>query len=204
MSKITYIKDVDLMTEIDNYDTIVIGTNVYCTLSQGIQRDIALNYPYARNKNLSLKYGDVKRLGDFVACEDEGSPTIILAFIYKGYAYKPNKHTDVLEYESLARCLQKINEEYKGKTIATTLLGCSRFDGNGDPSKVKEIIDNTLVDVDVYVYDYMQKSRDEKQQETRKKELELKNISYELYYQAVKKRKELADKRFLKNGFARY
>ena len=45
---INIIKDEDIMNHINEYDVVLIGTNVYCTLSQGVQRDIALNYPYVR------------------------------------------------------------------------------------------------------------------------------------------------------------
>lgn len=201
---VTYKNDINLMDEISNYKIVVIGTNVYCTLSQGIQRDVALNYPYTRKLNLTLKYGDVSRLGDILTCKEEGEITFILAFIYKGYAYRASKTEDTLEYDKLVMALKKINTLYKGETIAMPLLGCSRFDGNGDKYRVKEILAATLTDVNAIVYDYEQKSRDEKQKEIRKKELALKKISHKLYYEAVRKRKEEAEKRFLKNNFARY
>mgnify|MGYP003315693030 CR=1 FL=1 len=44
--------------------------------------------------------------------------------------------------------------KYKGKTIACPLLGCSRFDGNGNREKVLEIINNTIKDVNLIIYDY--------------------------------------------------
>lgn len=201
---IKIISDVNLMDDISKYEIILIGTNVYCTLSQGIQRDIALNYPYVRNENLNTKYGDVSKLGTVLECKCDGEPTIVLLYMYRGYPYRKSMDEDYLDYQSLEKCLKKINKIYKEKKIATTLLGCSRFDGNGNKEKVIEIMNKTLKDVDVTVYDFFQKSRDEKQIETRKKELELKAINYELYREAVKKRKEEAEKRYKRNGFARY
>lgn len=204
IENITYINGIDLFQNISNYSYIVVGTNVYCTLSQGLQRDIALNYPYVRELNLKLKYGDISRLGEFLECKEPNQPTFILAFIYKGYAYRKNKTEDTLEYGALESVLNKINKHYQGKTIAMPLLGCSRFDGNGSKERVMELIQNCLTDVIVDVYDYEQKSRTEKQKETREKEMKLKTISYDLYYNAVKKRKIEANNRFKKNGFARY
>lgn len=202
---INIIEDVDLMLDIKKYDLILIGTNVYCTLGQGIQRDIALNYPYVRQKNLDLgRYGDPKKLGTILECSEKNEPTIVLLYMYKGYPPRKSKDEDYLDYNALEACLKKINSSYPSKRIATTLLGCSRFDGNGDKEKVLEIFQKTIKDVDLTIYDFFQKSRDEKQIETRKKELELKKINYELYHEAVKKRKEEAEKRYKRNGFARY
>lgn len=201
---IKVVSDVNLMDDISEYEIILIGTNVYCTLSQGIQRDIALNYPYVRENNLKTKYGDISKLGTMLECSCEGEPTIVLLYMYRGYPYRKSMDEDYLDYKSLEKCLKKVNTIYAGKKIATTLLGCSRFDGNGDKEKVMEIMSSTLTNVDITVYDFFQKSRDEKQIETRKKELELKAISYDLYHEAVKKRKEEAEKRYKRNGFARY
>lgn len=201
---LTVIKDIDLMQDIGKYDVILIGTNTYCTLSQGIQRDIALNYPYVREDNLNTKYGDITKVGNILECKRDNEPTITLLYINRGYPYRKKASDEYLDYDALEKCLKKVNNKYKDKKVATTLLGCSRFDGNGNKEKVLEIMDNTLTNVDVTVYDFFQKSRDEKQIETRKREVRLKEISYELYHEAVKKRKEEAEKRFKRNGFARY
>lgn len=202
---ITIIKDINLIHEIAKYDIIFIGTNVYCTLSQGIQRDIAINYGYVRQQNLDAGgYGDVTKLGKILECKQDNEPTIVLGYIYRGYPYRKTKDEDYLDYDALKKCLSKINKLYKGKKIGTTLLGCSRFDGNGNKDRVLEIMEKVLTDTDVYVYDFFQKSRDEKQQELRKKELEIKKIDRKLYYETVRKRKKEADERFKKNGFARY
>jgi hypothetical protein len=198
------IKDVNIMDEISKYDTVLIGTNVYCTLSQGVQRDIALNYSYAREKNFQTKYGDVSKLGKILECTCENEPTIVLLYMYRGYPYRKKMDEDYLDYNALEKCLKEVNKKYKNKTLATTLLGCSRFDGHGDRDKVIDIMNKTLTDVHVVVYDFFQKSRDEKQIETRKRELAIKAVDYKLYYETVKKRKEEAEKRFKKNGFARY
>ena len=40
------IQDINLFNDIDKYDVILIGTNIYNTLSQGFQRDIMLHYPF--------------------------------------------------------------------------------------------------------------------------------------------------------------
>lgn len=111
---------------------------------------------------------------------------------------------EFLSYESLEKCLKLINVKYKGKTIACPLLGCSRFDGNGNKEKVLEIMNNTMTDVNLIVYDYQQLTRSEYLKKIYIKEQEVKKKDYYAYYNMVKKRKEEAEKRFQKNGYARY
>ena len=201
---INIIKDEDIMNHINEYDMVLIGTNVYCTLSQGVQREIALNYPYVRELNLSTKYGDISKMGTLIECKKENEPLILLLFICRGYPCKKVNGDDYLSYESLEKCLRLVNVMYKGKNIACPLLGCSRFDGNGNKEKVLKIFRETLTDVDITIYDYHQRSRNEKQIATRKKELEVKQKDYNAYREMVKQRKEEAEKRFLRNGYARY
>ena len=204
---INVIQDKDLIEDIDKYDLILVGTNVYCNLSQGFQRDVALNYPYVRELNFNTKYGDVDKLGTILYCEDDKQKEkFCLLFICRGFPprLKKGELIDYLSYESLESCLKKINILYKGLNVACPLLGCSRFDGNGDKEKVMEIIRKSIKDLDLTVYDYNQKSRDEKLKEIRLKELAVKEESYEKYREMVKKRKEEAEKRFKLNGFARY
>ena len=192
------------MEHISEYDVILIGTNVYCTLSQGVQRDIALNYPYVREKNFQTKYGDINKMGTILECSVNDEPIISLLYICRGYPCKKVNGDDYLSYESLEKCLKLINVKYKGLNIACPFLGCSRFDGNGNKEKVLNIMNNTLPDVNVTIYDYFQMSREEKQISTLKKEMEVKSKDYNAYRAMVRQRKEEAEKRFLKNGFARY
>ena len=53
---INVIKDEDIYWHFREYDIILIGTNIYCTMSQGIQLKVMLNYPYVYEKNLETKY----------------------------------------------------------------------------------------------------------------------------------------------------
>ena len=158
---IKVIKDVDLFDHVSEYEAVLIGTNTYCTMSQGIQLKVMLNYHYAYEKNLETKYGDKNKLGTLLECKSEGEPTFCLCFITSGYNFRPDLSSDYLDYESLEKCLKLVNVLYKGKKIATTLLGSSRFDGNGDRKRIEEIFNSTIKDVDLTIYDYFQKSRAE-------------------------------------------
>lgn len=201
---INIIKDVDIYDHFSEYDAILIGTNLYCTMSQGVQLKVMLNYPYAYNKNLETKYGDKDKLGTVLECKSEGEPTFCLCFITKGYNFRPDLESDYLSYEALEKCLNLVNILYKGKNIACPLLGSSRFDGNGNKEKIYEIFNKTLTDVNVTIFDYFQKSRAEENKEVRERELAVKKVDRKAYYEMVAKRKKEADERYRKNGHRRY
>jgi hypothetical protein len=201
---IKFVKNEDIYDHFSEYDVILIGTNVYCTMSQGIQLKVMLNYPYVYNKNLETKYGDIEKLGTILECESKGEPTFCLCFITKGYNFRPDLEKDYLSYESLEKVLKLVNIKYKGKIIACPLLGSSRFDGNGDRDKILAIFEKTLTNVECIIFDYYQKSRDEMVREVRQNELKVKEKDSKAYYEMVRKGKIEADERFKKNGHRRY
>lgn len=201
---VNIIKDVDLYDHFDGYDVILIGTNLYCTMSQGIQLKIMLNYPYVYEKNLETKYADKEKLGTILECTCKGEPTFCLCFITEGYNFRPDLVKDYLSYEALESTLKLVNIKYKGKKIACPLLGSSRFDGNGDKERILEIFERCLTDVECTVFDYFQKSRAEEMKEVRDNELEVKKVDRAAYYRMVAERKKKAEERFRKNGHRRY
>ena len=158
---INIIKDKPLITEVGNYDVTLVGTNVYCTLSNGFQRDVMLWYQYAQDINMTTRYGDVSKLGTILECAKENEPTFCLLFITRGYNFRPHVESDYLSYEALEKCLKLVNIKYRGKKIAAPLLGASRFDGNGDRDVIIRLFNECLTDVNIDVYDYYQKSAKE-------------------------------------------
>lgn len=200
---IKIIKDIDLFDNVKDYDIVLVGTNIYCNLSQGFQRKVMLNYPYVQEMNMSTKYADKKKLGTILECKNEGNPTFLLLYITEGN-FRPDLKKDTLSYESLEKCIKLINILYKGMNIACPFLGSSRFDGNGDKDKILKIIENNSKNVNITIFDYEQKSRAEELKETRENELKLKEENADAYYEAVKKRKKKAEERYKNNGHARY
>lgn len=155
------VKDIDLIEDVDKYDVILLGTNVYNTLGNGAQLAFRTKYPYIQDFNMRTRYGDAAKMGTILECYEENYPTIILLYITKGFNFQPHKEQDYLSYESLDKCLQLVNVLYKGKKIASPFLGATKFDGNGDKDKILEIMNKRLVDVDYTLYDYHQYSRKE-------------------------------------------
>ena len=200
---IKIIKDIDLFDNVKDYDIVLVGTNIYCNLSQGFQRKVMLNYPYVQEMNMSTKYADKKKLGTILECKNEGNPTFLLLYITEGN-FRPDLKKDTLSYESLEKCIKLVNILYKGRKVACTFLGASKFDGNSDKEKIFEIINNNSKDIDLFVYDYEQKSKSEELKQIYTNEKKIKEIDLEKYYDVVKKRKKEADERFKNNGHARY
>ena len=151
------IKDIDPTNITDEYDVLLIGTSIACSLTNGLQAKIANKYPYVDEANNKLPYRDNRRLGKRLTLKEDGKPIISLLFICKFM----DKRYVTVDYEALENCLATANVEFKGKKVLTTVLGGTRVDGNGDKQKCLDILEKTTKDMDVDVYDYEQMTRQE-------------------------------------------
>lgn len=150
----TIIEGIDLIERIDQYDVILVGTNTYHVMGNGFQKKIRYNYPFVYNLNLTTKYADKNKMGQILCTETK--PRFCLCFIVNGYNFRPDLTPDYLDYDALEKCIKKANIEFSGLNVATTLIGCSKYDGNGNRDKVLEIILNNSNDMNLFVYDYEQ------------------------------------------------
>ena len=147
---LNFIKNKDAIWETDKYDVILVGTSIYNMLSNGFQSKLRLKYPYIEEINNSTNYGDLRKLGKRMTIQ--GKPIISLMYIAK----YPNSRREFIDYDALEHALSTANAEFRGKKVLTTMLGCSKFDGNGDKDKVLEIINRTANNLELDVYDYLQ------------------------------------------------
>jgi hypothetical protein len=147
---VNIIKDKEPIWETDKYDVILVGTSIYNMLSNGFQSKLRLKYPYIEEINDSTNYGDLRKLGKRMTIQ--GKPIISLMYIAK----YPNSRRKFIDYDALEHALSTANAEFRGKKVLTTMLGCSKFDGNGDKDKVLEIINRTANNLELDVYDYLQ------------------------------------------------
>lgn len=147
------IKNKDLIEYVKNYDVILIATSTKNALGNGFQHKVARNFPYVNTANKNTIYDDRRKLGTVNVIE--GKPTFCLCYIHTG-RYRPDKVPDVVDYESLEKCLNLINKNFKGKKIATTVMGHSGYEGGGDYNRCIEIMKRCLTDVILDVYDYEQ------------------------------------------------
>lgn len=154
---VTFIKDIDLIDDIDKYDVILVGTNTYHVMGNGFQRKVRVKYPTTYYLNTTTKYADKNKLGTRVSTI--GEPIFSLCFITHGYNFRPDLTPDYLDYKALESCIKSANDEYINLKVATTMIGCSKFDGNGNVERVLEILHNNTSNIDLYVYDYVQLDR---------------------------------------------
>lgn len=151
---ITTVKNIDLITEICKYDVILVGTNTYHKMGNGFQRKVRVNYPETYQINTATKYGDKNKLGTRITTT--GNPIFSLCFIVNGYNFRPDLNPDYLDYDSLEECIKTANIEFSGLKVATTIIGCSKYDGNGNVDKVMEILNRNSDKIDLFIYDYVQ------------------------------------------------
>lgn len=154
---INVIENNTLINHIGEYNVILVGTNCYQSMRNGFQFEIADKFPYVKEMNNNTKYGDIDKLGTILECKNENNPIIILLFISFGYNFKGNNN-EYIDYNALEKCLKLINLLYKGKKIASTLIGSTFYDGNGDKDKIMGIINKTMNKVDFDIYTYEQSS----------------------------------------------
>lgn len=187
---INIVKDIDLIEHVNEYDIILVGTNVYNSLNQGFAWNVRRLYPFVQAKNMETKYGDVRKMGTLLECKEEGFPTFVLCYITKGYNFRPDIEKDYLSYESLEKCLKLVNVLYKGKNIAAPFLGTSRFDGNGNAEKIMEIFNNTCHDINITLYDFYQLTEKEFLARMMDEERKMIEKDRKKGYDMIRKRKE--------------
>lgn len=187
---INILKDIDPIDYTDDFDVILVGTNIYGKLSNGWQLDMKIKYPDIHKANLQTKYADKSKLGKYITIKNPTTPDICLLYINEGYNFRPDLNNTFVSYEALEECLYKINIEYKGKKIMCPILGHSKFDGNGDKDRLIQIFETQCPDVNVTLYDYTQTGNLERKTERIKEIVEAKHKDKGVYLELVKKRKE--------------
>jgi hypothetical protein len=154
MARIEMIHDKPLIEDIFEYDLIIVGTGIYNTLGNGFQYDIKINFPNVNKIIKETPYGDKRKLGTVTIVNDK--PIFCLGFIHKG-GFRKDLQTEYLDYNALTNVLSLIDENFENKKIATTLIGGSKFDGNGDKDKILGIFQQLSDKNMYYLYDYEQR-----------------------------------------------
>lgn len=146
----------DLFDDILKYETILLGLSIKNSKGRGFLYRINLAFPEVLKEIMSSNYDDYKKLGTCtVVPTDDGNPDFILCYITKGRR-RPDKQPDALDYDALKECLETINANYKGKVVASTIMGHHPFEAGGDKDKILKMFDEFAPDVIFYLYDYEQ------------------------------------------------
>lgn len=154
MPKINVVHEIPLIEEIFNYDLIIIGTGIHNALGNGFQHDMKINFPIIEEVVKKTKYADPRKLGTVSVINMK--PIVCVGYIHKG-GYRSDLKTDFLDYDALKSILELIDKNFEGKKIATTLIGCSKYDGNGDKTRVFSLFETLSDKNEYFIYDYEQR-----------------------------------------------
>ena len=141
-----------LTNHIFEYDVVLVGMGINNSFSRGFANEIAVNFPFVREEeNRNSPYGDRNKYGTVFECRCDGV-IFCMCYMHNG-GYRKNK--EYVSYEHLRKCLEHVAEKYKGKRIASPIIGSSKYDGNGDKDKILGIYSRVFQDCNIDVYDFV-------------------------------------------------
>jgi hypothetical protein len=149
-----------LIEKVFQYDVVLVGIGINNSFSNGFAYDIGLNFPDVKDAvNSVSNYLDRRNLGTVVTVKHGG--VVFCACYVHGGGYRKSENGEFVDYSAVKKCLRKVHELYKGKKIASTVIGGSRYDGNGGREKIFSIFSEVFDDCDIWVYDYEQETFDD-------------------------------------------
>lgn len=192
---LTIIEKQQLIEHIFEYDVILVGTSVMNALGNGFQYQVRINFPEVDKANKSTKYGDLRKLGTVKVVGT--TPIFCLLYISKG-GYRKDIKPEYVDYQSLETTIKLINDNFKGKKVASTIIGVNQYEGGGDINKILDILERNSKDIELFLYDFEQHDY-AKERDTRWKNIvsQIGNIEHEEY-------ENLKKKFFWENAFGIY
>jgi hypothetical protein len=151
---VTIVKDKPLIEDVFNYDIIIVGTGIHNTLGNGFQHDIKINFPFVEDALKKTPYADKRKLGTVTVVKS--TPLYCLGFIHSG-GYRKDLNPVYLDYQALNDVLHLIDKNFENKRIASSFIGCSEFDGNGDKERVLDMFNSLTGENEYFLYDYEQR-----------------------------------------------
>ena len=151
---VTIVKDKFLIEDIKKYTIVLVPMSANNSMNSGFAYEIGLNFPSIREKVQTTPYGDRRKFGTVSVFKDDGI-TFCICFMHTG---GQSKQAEYVKYDSLADCLDLININFKGKTVASPILGSTKYDGRGDKEKIINIFKEHCTDIDVILYDYEERN----------------------------------------------
>ena len=161
------IKNKPLINDIKKYDAALLIMNINNSMPDGFLREVAINFPSVKEKEIQSGYGDRRKYGDVYPIED------VIQF-YACYAIRKGQVDDVC----LEQSLEKASQFCKGKKVATVLTGD------------EEIYKRYFQDSTLYLYDDVNIGYNTvlyKKSKELRKQLKEKQISREMYEEELNK-----------------
>lgn len=141
-----------LIRDYKEYDVILVPMSINNAMNRGFAYDIKLNFPNVYNEEQTTPYGDRRKYGTIK--EIVSNDTIfVICYVHTGGF----KNGIFIDYKFLEQSLTLVNKRFKDKKVASTIIGVSKYDGNGDRKTILDIFSKKCTDVDLYLYDFEQK-----------------------------------------------
>lgn len=147
---LTIIENEQLINHVFDYDVILVGTSIMNALGNGFQYQIRVNFPEVDKANKATKYGDLRKLGTVKVVNT--NPIFCLLYISKG-GYRKDIKPEYIDYAAFEDTMKLINENFKGKRIASTIIGMNQYEGGGDKEKLLNIIKRNSENIELFLYD---------------------------------------------------
>lgn len=144
---INKIDNTHLIEHVFEYDVILVPMGINNAMNNGFAREVRANFQDVYKKESEKSpYGNRRKYGTTLGIESEG---LIFCMCY---IYSMSDKGLTVDYNNLKKCLIEVSIKYKGKKIATPLLGASKFDGNGSADVIEGIFNEIFTDTDITLY----------------------------------------------------
>lgn len=135
------------------FDVVAHGCNCFCVMGRGVAPQMATAFGCNRFRMEDKSTaGDINKLGqiDYDCVHLNSGKGLYVVNVYSQYT--PNVALKPLDYEALTLGLRKINHIFEGKHIGLPQIGAGL--AGGDWTRIKQIIQTELRDMDVTVVIY--------------------------------------------------
>jgi O-acetyl-ADP-ribose deacetylase (regulator of RNase III) len=136
--------DLILLAKEGKFDVICHGANCMVTMGAGIAKQIKKMFPEAYKADQKTLRGDRRKLGTCTWANCEG---VIVINAYTQFGYGRGRMN--VDYDAIRSCMKWIAEKYRGKRIGLPKIGAGL--GGGDWTKIKQIIEDELGDLNVTI-----------------------------------------------------
>ena len=171
------IKHESLIEHVFDNDAIIVPMGINNSFSSGFLKEVSVNFPETVNADAKTPYGDKRKFGTVIECEDNGI-LFYLSYFSKGGYQKHKPNTCIIDLNALSLCLKKISQRCGDKKVAFPLI----YDEENN--NVLDVVKRELGQCIVYQY-------------------QQRNFSLEIFKEIAKVRKMAIDKEITKEEYSK-
>lgn len=145
-----------LIEDVFQYDVVLFGMGINNSTNNGFSYDIAINFPEVKDSENNTGYGDLRKYGKIHETVVNEKLSFCACYCYN-IGLKKRNNGVFIDYDKLEECLTSVKAKYKGKKIASPIIGQDIYDGNGDKARLLDIFAKVFGgDTDLTLYDFEQ------------------------------------------------